>query len=64
MVAAVLLQVALCAGGTDAVIGTSTGVDVAQGEYKVEGVAITAVKSQTVVDQYGGARPIPGATIN
>jgi uncharacterized repeat protein (TIGR01451 family) len=52
------------AGGTDAVIGTTGGVDVAQGEYKVEGIAITAVKSQTVVDQYAGARPIPGATIN
>ena len=52
------------ASGTDAVIGATGGDGVAQGEYVVQGVAITAVKSQTVVDQYGGARPIPGATIN
>jgi uncharacterized repeat protein (TIGR01451 family) len=52
------------AGGTDAVIGTTGGDGVAQGEYVVEGVAITAVKSQTVIDQFGGARPVPGARIN
>lgn len=50
--------------GTDAVVGTSTATSVDQGEYKVEGIAITANKTQTVVDQYSGARPIPGARIN
>jgi uncharacterized repeat protein (TIGR01451 family) len=52
------------ASGTDAVIGNTNGIAVGQGEYLVEGVAVAALKSQTVVDQYGGARPIPGATIN
>jgi uncharacterized repeat protein (TIGR01451 family) len=51
-------------GGTDAVIGTTGGDGVAQGEYVVEGIAITAVKTQTVLDQFGGARPVPGARIN
>ena len=50
--------------GTDAVLGTTGGDGVAQGEYVVEGIAITAVKTQTVVDQFGAARPIPGARIN
>jgi uncharacterized repeat protein (TIGR01451 family) len=51
------------AGGTDAVIGTTGGDGVAQGEYVVEGVSVTANKTQTVLDRFGGARPIPGATI-
>lgn len=51
-------------GGTDAVVGT-TGADAdAQGQYLVAGVTVNAVKSQTVVDQFGGARPIPGARID
>ncbi|MEZ5499165.1 MAG: hypothetical protein R3E77_07020 [Steroidobacteraceae bacterium] len=51
-------------GGTDAVVGT-TGADGSdQGEYLVSDVLVNAVKSQTVVDQFGGTRPIPGARIN
>jgi conserved repeat domain len=34
------------------------------GEYLVADVQLTAVKSQTIVDQFGGARPLPGARIN
>lgn len=49
--------------GTDAVVGTTTASDVDQGEYLVEGIAVTAVKSQVVLDQFGGARPLPGARI-
>jgi uncharacterized repeat protein (TIGR01451 family) len=52
------------ASGTDAVVGTTTASDLGQGEYLVQGIAVTAVKSQTVVDQFGGARPLPGARIN
>jgi uncharacterized repeat protein (TIGR01451 family) len=52
------------AGGTDAVVGTSGAISQATGQYLVTGVAVTAVKSQTVVDQFGGARPVPGARIN
>ena len=34
------------------------------GEYLVADVQLTAVKSQTIVDQFGGARALPGARIN
>lgn len=50
-------------GGVDAVAGTSGGDGVAQGEYLAASVQLNAVKSQTVLDQFGGARPIPGARI-
>ena len=50
-------------GGTDAVVGTTGADDVAQGEYLVQGVTVTAAKTQTVLDQFGGARPLPQATI-
>jgi len=30
----------------------------------VASIALNAVKSQAVVDQFGGARPVPGARIN
>jgi uncharacterized repeat protein (TIGR01451 family) len=49
--------------GTDAVVGTTLATDVAQGDYLVQGVTITAAKTQTVLDEFGGARPIPHATI-
>jgi uncharacterized repeat protein (TIGR01451 family) len=49
--------------GTDAVVGSTLATDVAQGEYLVQGVTVTAAKTQTVVDQFGGSRPIPQATI-
>ena len=52
------------ANGTDAVVGTSGAAANATGQYLVSGVAVNAVKSQTVVDQFGGARPVPGARIN
>lgn len=50
-------------GGVDAVAGLSGGDGVAQGEYLVASVQLNAVKSQTVLDQFGGSRPIPGARI-
>jgi uncharacterized repeat protein (TIGR01451 family) len=34
------------------------------GQYRVAGVTVSAVKSQTVADQFGGARPLPTARIN
>ncbi len=33
------------------------------GEYLVGDIQISAVKSQTVCDPFGGTQPIPGATI-
>ena len=52
------------AGGTDAVVGMSGALAFNTGQYQVGGVTVTAVKSQTVVDQFGGARPLPTARIN
>jgi uncharacterized repeat protein (TIGR01451 family) len=52
------------AGGTDAVAGTTGADGEATGQYLVSGITVKAVKSQTVVDPFGGARPIPGARIN
>jgi uncharacterized repeat protein (TIGR01451 family) len=52
------------ASGTDAIVGTTTASDLGQGEYLVQGIAVTAVKSQAVVDRFGGAHAIPTARIN
>jgi uncharacterized repeat protein (TIGR01451 family) len=51
-------------GGVDAVAGTTRGEGVLFGEYLVQGFQLAAVKSQTIVDQFGGTRPIPSARIN
>lgn len=51
-------------GGVDAVAGTTGGDATLFGEYVVAAVQLTAVKSQTIVDQFGGSRPLPGARIN
>lgn len=51
-------------GGTDAVVGTTGATALTTGTYLVSGVTVNAVKTQTVVDQFGGARPVPGARIN
>lgn len=51
-------------GGVEAVAGTTGGDAVLFGEYLVADVLLTAVKSQTILDQFSGARPLPGARIN
>jgi uncharacterized repeat protein (TIGR01451 family) len=51
-------------GGTDAVVGLTGADDAVNGTYLVAGVAVTANKSQSVIDQFGGTRPVPGARIN
>jgi uncharacterized repeat protein (TIGR01451 family) len=51
-------------GGVEAVAGTTGGDAVLFGEYLVADVLLTAVKSQMIVDQFAGARPLPGARIN
>lgn len=51
-------------GGLDAIAGTTGGDASLFGEYLIAGLQLTAVKSQTLVDQFGGARPLPGARIN
>ena len=51
-------------GAVDAVVGTTGALAAANTVYLVAGVSITAAKTQTVVDSWGGARPVPGARIN
>lgn len=50
-------------GGVDAIIGTTTGEAAEFGEYVVSDAQVAVVKSQVVADPFGGAQPIPGATI-
>src|SRR5262249_39859347 len=50
-------------GGTDAVVGTTGAAANTTGTYLVSGVTLAVVKSQTVLDQFGGARPLPGARV-
>lgn len=50
-------------GGVDAVAGTTEADSVESGEYVVETVSMSVVKSQTVADPFGGAQPVPGARI-
>lgn len=51
-------------GGVDALVGTTGASAAIVGEYVVTGLQLAAVKSQTIVDQSGGSRPVPGARIN
>lgn len=50
-------------GGVDAVVGTSGGEAAVFGQYLVGDILISAVKSQAVLDPFGGTQPIPGAAI-
>jgi uncharacterized repeat protein (TIGR01451 family) len=51
-------------GGVEAVAGTTGGDALLFGEYLVADVQLTAVKTQSIVDQFGGQRPLPGARID
>lgn len=51
-------------GGVDAVAGTTGGDGATFGEYVVAGLQVAAVKSQTIADQFGGNRVLPGARIH
>jgi uncharacterized repeat protein (TIGR01451 family) len=51
-------------GGVEAVAGTTRGDAVLFGEYLAADILLTAVKSQSILDQFAGARPLPGARIN
>jgi len=50
-------------GGVDAVIGTSTGLDSADGIYVITEVSVALTKSSSVDDGFGGSTVIPGAVI-
>lgn len=49
--------------GTDALVGTTGGEGDATGEYQVADLRLTALKSATVSDPFGGNRPVPLAQI-
>ena len=49
--------------GTDAVLGTTGGSGIDTGEYIVGDVQISILKSVSVLNQFGGTEPIPGATL-
>jgi uncharacterized repeat protein (TIGR01451 family) len=51
-------------GGVEAVAGTTGGDAALFGEYLVADILLTAVKSQTILDQFAGPRPLPGARIS
>lgn len=51
-------------GAVDAVVGADGADDSDDSTYLVAGISVTAVKTQTVVDDWSGARPVPGARIN
>ena len=50
-------------GGVDAVLGASGGDAASNGAYVAGAIQLSAVKSQLVTDQFGGAQPVPGARI-
>lgn len=50
-------------GGTDAVLGTTGGTGTDTGEYIVGDVQINILKAVSVLNQFGGLEPIPGATL-
>ncbi len=50
-------------GGVDAVVGATGATATVFGEYLVDDVAISFVKTQAVSDPNGGSEPIVGATI-
>lgn len=49
--------------GIDAAVGTTGAGAAAYGEYLVEDVDVSVVKSQAVLDPSGGSEPVTGATI-
>jgi uncharacterized repeat protein (TIGR01451 family) len=50
-------------GGTDAVAGLTTASQLDQASYLVSAVTTSLVKSQSVLDPFGGSSAVPGAVI-
>lgn len=50
-------------GGSDAIVGSSGADDSDNGALLVGITTVELVKSAVIVDQFGGASPVPGATI-
>jgi uncharacterized repeat protein (TIGR01451 family) len=51
------------AGGSDAVVGTSTAEDNALGTLLAQIGSVTLTKSATVANPFGGTDPVPGSTV-
>lgn len=51
------------AGGGDAVVGASGGQGSASDPLVASAATVTLVKSATIVDPFGGSKPVPGATV-
>lgn len=50
-------------GGADAVLGTTGGTSSATAAYVVGAIQLNSVKSQSVLDPFGGTQPVPNATL-
>lgn len=50
-------------GGGDAVVGSTGADDEDSGFFVIQAAKITLVKSATILDPFGGAEAVPGATI-
>ncbi len=50
-------------GGGDAVIGTTTAKATDSGFLSVQAVTVVLAKTATIVDPFGGNRPVPGAVV-
>jgi uncharacterized repeat protein (TIGR01451 family) len=50
-------------GGGDAVVGTTRATSEATGFLAIQTASVALVKSATVLDPFGGNRPVPGAVI-
>jgi uncharacterized repeat protein (TIGR01451 family) len=50
-------------GGGDAVVGSTTAQGTANGFLAVRATTVALVKSATILDPFGGNRPVPGAVV-
>jgi uncharacterized repeat protein (TIGR01451 family) len=50
-------------GGGDAVVGTTGADSTANGFLAVQAASVTLLKSATILDPFGGNRPVPGAVV-
>lgn len=51
------------AGGGNAVVGSTTATSTDDATYKISAATVTLVKSQVIVDPWGGSTTVPGSTI-
>lgn len=49
--------------GVDVVLAVVDGLSSGQGSYVISSVLVTLTKTSTIADPWGGAQPVPGATV-